>query len=43
MFTEIPAYLWYHIVPWRKLFLGEQKQQQTELDLQSETEHVQHT
>jgi len=42
MFTDIPAYVRYYFVPWRKLFLGEQKQQQTELDLKPETEHVQH-
>lgn len=38
MFTEVPAFLLYCIVPWRKLFLREQKVQQTELDLKPETD-----
>lgn len=43
MFTELPAFLLYCIVPWRKLFLSEQKLQQTELDLKPETDHMQYT
>lgn len=40
MFTEVPAFLLYCIVPWKELFLSEQKVQQTELDLKRETDHI---
>lgn len=43
MFTEVPAFLLCCIVPWRKLFLSEQKLQQIELDLKPETDHMQYT
>lgn len=42
MFTEVPAFLLYCIVPWRKLFLSEQKLQQTELCKAWNRSHIVH-